>query len=459
MNHAIETVPPGNAAVCVSLRGKLGWALFDWAAQPFSTLITTFIFAPYFVTGFIGDGVQGQAFWGYVQAFAGFLIALLSPILGAAADASGPRKPWILFFSLLYVCGACLLWLGLPGAPDTLTYIAVLGGLTLATLGAEFASVFNNAMLPDITGRDIGRWSGIGWGLGYVGGLVSLGAILAGFVLTPTPLFGLDRAMHEPDRFAGPFSAFWYVVFVLPLFLFTPDRAQRLAGLRSSFAEGLARLAASVRKARALRNVGRFLLARMIYQDGLTAIFAFGGIYAAVIFGWKIETLAVFGIVLSVFAATGAFLGGWLDDKIGSRRTILIFLVVLFVGTLLAVSVTADQILFGIKVPPMQSEEIFASRAEQIYLLAGILIGLAGGPIQSASRTLLARLSPSDMMGEFYGLFAFSGKATAFAAPFCIAVTTQAFVSQRAGLVVVLAFLLLGFLLFLGVREARASFS
>ena len=437
-----------------SLIGKWAWAFFDWAGQPFFTLVTTFIFAPYFATAFIGDPVEGQAMWGYGQSLAGFLIALFSPLLGAMADAGGRRKPWLLFFSLFYVLSASLLWYALPGAPG-LSLGVVLTALIVATVCAEFTSIFNNAMLPDIVPpAHIGRWSGIGWGLGYIGGLLSLGLVLMAFVLTETPLLGLDKDSHEPDRFVGPLSALWYAVFVLPLFFFTPDQSVRIRKISATFNEGVRRLIDTLKKARQFGNAARFLLARMIYQDGLNAIFAFGGIYAAGTFGWKIETLAIFGIVLSVFAALGAFAGGWLDDRLGSKRTIIISLLGLFFGTLLAMSITADHVLFVIETAPVQvTGGLFASPPEKFYLLAGIIIGFSGGPAQAASRTLMARIAPPAMMAEFFGLFAFSGKATAFAAPFLIALVTASFASQRLGLAVVLVFLVGGLALFLRVRE------
>lgn len=202
--------------------------------------------------------------------------------------------------------------------------------------------------------------------------------------------------------------------------------------------------------------MGLFLIARMTYYDGLSAIFAFGGIYAAGTFGWGIETLGAFGIILSIFAASGAFFGGWLDDRIGSKRTILIAVAGLIVGTCVSVSITADTIFFVIDVVPRAPDAApFSSIGEKIYLAAGVLIGMSGGPAQAASRTFMARLAPPSMMTEFFGLYALSGKATSFIAPFVIAVATSAAASQRAGLYVILGFLAVGFLLLLPVREER----
>lgn len=446
-------------------RGRVSWALFDWANQPYFTVVTLFIFAPYFAAGFIGDPVRGQELWGYTQSMAGLVIALVSPMLGAVADAKGRRKPWLAGFSALFAISASLLWFALPGAPSGPAVI--MAAVVLAAIGMEFAVVFNNAMLPSLVPEArMGRLSGFAWGLGYVGGLVALMLVLLFLVadretgetlIGLAPWFGLDPAAYEADRLTGPLSVLWYAVFVLPLFLFTPDAPATGLSIRQATAQGLRTLAGTFAKLRRYRNVALFLVARMTYHDGLSAIFAFGGIYAAGTFGWTIETLAIFGIVLSVFAAVGAFVGGWLDDRLGSKPTVLIAVGGLVLGTLLSASVTRDTVLYVISVAPRAPDApAFSTVGEQIYLAFGILIGICGGPAQAASRTLMARLAPPHMTTEFFGLYALSGKATAFVAPFAVAVMTAAFDSQRAGLLVIVAFLVVGFVLLFGVREARA---
>ncbi len=447
-----------------SKAGQWSWAFFDWANQPYFSLITTFIFAPYFVVGFVGDPVKGQALWGYTQAIAGLAIAFGSPLLGAIADQTGARKPWIFFFSVFFVIGVSLLWLAVPGAPNGPGF--VMAAIVCAALGMEFALVFYNAMLPTLVSKErMGMLSGFGWGVGYVGGLIALFFVL-GFLVADvqtgltlfgiTPLFGLDPVMREADRFTGPMAALWYTVFSLPIFLLTPDVARTRIGAGRAVSQGISQLRATLAKLPSFKNIGLFLVARMTYYDGLTAIFAFGGIYAAGTFGWGIQSLGVFGIVLSVFAALGAFAGGWMDDRLGSKLTVLIAIVGLIIGTLLSVSITADTILFVIEVSPRAADAAaFTSVGEQVYLLAGILIGVSGGPAQAASRTLMARLAPADMMAEFFGLYALSGKATSFVAPLVIAIATTAANSQRAGLYVVIVFLIGGFLLMLPVKEEQ----
>ncbi|MDP6830937.1 MAG: MFS transporter [Alphaproteobacteria bacterium] len=447
--------------------GQFSWALFDWANQPYFTLVTTFIFAPYFTSHVVGNAIRGQELWGYGQAVAGLCIALLSPVMGAMADASGPRKPWILAFQALCVVACAGLWLAVPGAGER-DLILILGLVVLASLGAEFATVFNNAMLPGLVSQArLGRLSGYAWALGYLGGLVSLGFVLGGFSLPEVPLFGLDKASHEHDRMVGPLSASWMIIFIMPLMLFTPDAPASGMGAARAARQGLRQLAGTLGSLRHYRNVMLFLIARMIYFDGLSAVFAFGGIYAAGIFGWTTTNLGVFGIILIIFAAIGAFVGGRLDDRIGSKRTILLAVAGLIVATLGIVSITVDglgsdgrrdTVLFFIQyavAPP--GEGMFTTLAEQIFLVFGIMIGIFGGPAQAASRTMVSRLVPVDKIGEFYGLYALSGKATAFIAPLAVGLITGMTQSQRAGIAAILVFLTLGLLLMLPVREERAN--
>ncbi len=431
-------------------RGQYSWALLDWAHQPYFTLITTFIFAPYFATSFIGDAVRGQEIWGYSQSFVGATIAVLSPVLGAIADRMGRRKPWIAALGVSYVIGNALLWFAAPGASDA--FLLVMAALVLAAVSAEFIVVFSNAMLPDLVSpARLGSLSGFGWGLGYVGGMVSLVLII-----------GMPGLKEMQGQLVGPLTAFWFLLFSPPFFLFTPDRPASVLRMGQAVHEGLAQLRQTIRHARRYGNVMRFLIAHMIYADGLSALFAFGGIYGAGLFGWEIFTLGLFGLVLIIFAAIGAFAGGWADDKFGSRRTILVSVAGLFAALLGVISIQRDSILFGIPVEPMQPGGApFGSVSELSYLVCGVLMGIFGGPAQAASRTLLARLAPKEMAGEFYGLFAMSGKATSFLAPLLIGLTTAALHSQRAGIAVIVLFLISGFAVLLRVKEAgrQANFT
>lgn len=424
-------------------RGQFSWALFDWANQPYFTLITTFIFAPYFAASFIGDAVRGQELWGYTQAMTGVVIAVCSPILGGIADRMGRRKPWVAAFGIFYMAGNLALWLAAPDAADQrLLHIFI--AVVIAGISAEFMVLFLNAMLPDlVTPQGMGKLSGFGWGLGYVGGLLSLVIVIT-----------VPQIQSIAGQLVGPLAAVWFLVFTAPFFLFTPDRPATGVALRPAISGGLRRLVQTFANARRYGNVMRFLIAFMIYNDGLSAVFSFGGIYAASLFGWDIQTLGLFGVILIVFAAIGAFIGGWADDRFGSRRTVLIAVAGLLLALLGAISIQPGSIFFGLTLsPPVPGAAPFSSGAERAYLACGILLGIFGGPAQAASRTLLARLAPRDMVGEFFGLYAVSGKATSFLAPLSIALVTGAFASQRIGMAVILVFLAAGFVLLLRVRE------
>jgi UMF1 family MFS transporter len=456
------TAPPREA----SRLGQVSWAMFDWANQPFFTLITTFIFAPYFANVLVGDPVQGQSAWAFTQSASGILIALLSPFLGAIADAGGRRKPFILAFQLLLVAGCAGLWWAYPNRPDLILPIS--WAVILATVGAEMSIVFNNAQLPNIVRPERMGWlSGFGWGLGYCGGLVSLFVVLA--VSMPAmfglaasndrPLFGLDPASHELERLVGPASAIWIAIFVLPMFLFTPDSAgARRQSLLAAARAGGRSLWSTLQRIRYFGNALRYLIAFMLYNDGLAAIIAFGGVYASATFGWSTVTLGIFGIILTVFAIPGAFLGGRIDDLIGSKRTVQLAIAGVVVATLGIVGVTEDRIFYVVPAEPISpTRGLFGSLQEKTLMGFALLLGFCMGPMQAASRTMVGRIAPHGMTGEFYGLFALSGRATAWMAPLAIGTVTAATASTRLGMACVLIFLVLGFVLLWGVREERAS--
>jgi UMF1 family MFS transporter len=454
---------PAHAEPTASRLAIWGWVMFDWATQPFFTLIITFVYAPYFVSAVVGDPVRGQALWGYATGTVGLIIALFSPLLGAVADATGQRKRWIAAFGVLLVLGSWALWFGKPGDPSTILFVLVAFGI--GAVGVEFATVFNNAMMPALVPHErLGRLSGLGWGMGYVGGLLSLVIALAFFASNPTtgktilgyaPLFGLDPAMREGDRAIGPFSALWFIVFVLPLFLFTPDLERGLP-LKRAVRSGLSTIKDTFAEARRHKNIGLFLLANMIYADGLVALFAFGGIYAVGTFDWSTIELGIFGILLTIAGTIGAIVGGRLDDRFGPKRVILTSLALLILASVLILSVSRDRMLFFVPIEP-GGPGLFGSAAEKLYIGLGLLIGLAAGPMQAASRTLLARLSPRAQMAQFFGLFALSGKLTSFSAPLLVAAVTAATASQKAGISVLVAFFAAGALVLSRVSVSGGS--
>ncbi len=412
-------------------RGRWSWALYDWANSPFTTLVITFVFPAYFQQAIVKDAVQGQALWGYAVAASGLTIAILAPILGAIADARGGRKPWIFVFTWICVLGSTLLWFAEP-SPAWITFSLVC--VAFSIIGYEFGIVFNNAMLPDIVSDDrLGRLSGTAWGLGYAGGLAALALALVVFIWPETAPFGLDKEAAEHVRATGPLVALWLALFSVPLFFFTPDRPSRGVAIGDAMRTGLSDLRATLATLPKNRTVAIYLIAHMIYADGLITLFAFGGVYAAGQFGLSLTEVITFGIVLNVAAGLGALVFGWLDDRIGSKRVIVLALIGLIAASFLAVAATTLTGLWA----------------------AGIALGIFVGPAQAASRSLMARLTEPEHRAAYFGLYALSGKATAFLGPALVATVTAAADSQRAGIATIIAFFIVGLALMAFVPEPQ----
>lgn len=433
-----------------SRRGVWGWMFFDWAAQPFFTVITTFVFGPYFVSRMAADPAAGQAAWGYAIAAAGFIIAILSPVLGSIADQTGPRKPWIAVFAAIKIASLCALWLAVPGS--SLFWVAAV--YSLASIAAEFSVVFNDSMMPRLVSRaEIGRVSNIAWGLGYLGGMLVLIFVVAFMAASPetgktiigvSPILGLDPHLGEDARATGPLSAAWYFLFILPMFFFTPDSGKGRP-IAAAVRLGLAELKSTLAEVRGRSGILRFLVARMIYQDGVAALLALGGVFAAGMFGWSITEIGIFGIILNVVAIFGCFVAGNLDTKLGSKSVVMISLVMLTIATLGIVSTGPGYTLFGaLQLSGADSGGLFGTPAEKAYIVFGLLIGLAFGPVQASSRSYLARSVTADEAGRYFGLYALSGRATSFVAPFTVATVTALTASPRFGMAMILLFLVGG---------------
>ncbi len=405
------------------------WAFYDAANNGFATPVQTFIFPAYFAKAVAADPTAGTALWGNMVGLSSLAIALGGPVLGAAADRMGRRKPWLLAFTLLCVAATLGLWFVQPDQ----TYVALaLGFAALGIIGSEYSQIFYNAMLPDLVPSSyMGRWSGWGWAAGYVGGLGCLLSCL--FLLVgENALITLPRESAMHVRATCLLSGAWYLLFAAPLFLFTPDAPATGAKLRESVRQGLAQLRGSLRNVRRYAHIVRFLIARMLYNDGLTTTFAFGGIFAAGAFGMSESQVLLFGVALNITAGLGAAAMAWVDDWIGPKPTILLSLV-------------------GLLIP---GAVMLATHSETVFWIAGCVLGLFVGPVQSASRSYLARTAPEELRNQFFGLFAMSGKLTSFAGPLLVGWVTWLAGSQRIGMSVVLALFLLGGAVLLTVPRA-----
>ena len=429
-----------------------GWYFFDWASQPYNTLLLTFIFGPYFAevarahfasTGMDAEaaGAAAQTYWGTGQTISGLIIAFSAPILGALADSSGRRIAWVWFFSLFYVIGAFGLWYLLPGS-DALFRALVF--FSIGLIGMELATIFTNSMMPDLTGDgDMGKVSGSGFAFGYLGGIIALIIMLTLFAENSTtgktligidPILGLDPEMREGTRAVGPFAAIWYIVFMVPFFLWVREPGRKGHGLKLGAAmKDLWRLILSLRERSSL---GAHLLSSMFYRDALNALYAFGGVYASGVLGWSITQIGVFGIAGALAATIATWLGGKLDSARGPKPLILISMYVLIAVCFVIAGMSRDA-FYGI--PFAEGSTL----PDTIFYGCGILIGAAGGTIQSSSRTLMVFHTTPERATESFGLYALSGKATAFIAPFFITVFTAALGSQRLGIAIPLILLFL----------------
>jgi len=440
-------LPPVTA---VRRRGVVGWMMFDWAAQPFFTVVTTFIFAPYFISRMASDPATGQAAWGYGIAAGGFLIAILSPVLGSIADQTGPRKPWIAFFAVIKILALCGLWFSAPGS----SLVAVVAMFTLASVAAEFSIVFNDSMLLRLVPKaQIGRISNLAWGLGYLGGMIVLIFIIAFLAASPetgktiigvSPLFGLDPLQGEDARASGPISALWYAVFILPMFLFTPDAGNRRV-MGQAVRDGLIELKSTLGEVRQRTGIFRFLIARMIYQDGVNALLALGGGFAAAMFGWSITEIGIYGILLNIVAIFSCLYASRLDTRLGSKSVVLMAIFLLLIATIGIVSTGPGFTFFGaLALGDADSGGLFGTAAEKAYIAFGLLIGIAFGPVQASSRAYMARSVSEDEAGRYFGIYALSGRATSFLAPFMVATVTALSGSPRLGMATIVIFFALG---------------
>ena len=450
MNLSTPTSPATSDAKTAKGRGVWGWMLFDWAAQPFFTVVTTFIFGPYFVSRMVDDPAVGQAAWGYGIAAAGLVIAILSPVLGSIPDQTGRRKIWIGTFAFIKITSLILLWWAAPGSSLFWPLLV----FALASVAAEFSVVFNDSMLPRLAGgRDIGRISNLAWGLGYAGGMVVLIFVVGLVAGTPdtgltlfgfAPLFGLDPAVGEDARATGPIAALWYLVFILPMFLFTPD-TRTGTPVSTAVRQGLSDLRDTLAEVRGRPGILRFLVARMIYQDGVNALIALGGTFAALLFAWSVTEIGLFGIILNVAAIIGCLTASRLDNRFGSKAVVVLSLMILIVATLGIASTSATATLFGLlPLGGANAPGLFGSAAEKAYIFYGLLIGVAFGPVQASSRAYLARSIPPEDAGRYFGLYALAGRATSFVAPFVVATVTALSGSPAAGMATIILFLAVG---------------
>jgi UMF1 family MFS transporter len=405
------------------------WALYDWANSSFPTVVSTFVIAAYFTQGIAPDPVTGQASWGVMQSIVGLCIALLSPVLGAVADAGGRRRLMLGLCTLLTAIFTALIWFARPEADYALTALVCVGA---ATIAFELGTVFYNAMLPGVAGPgQIGRVSGFGWGLGYAGGLVCLALCLVLLVQPNPALFGLDRGAAEHVRATALLVAVWILVFAAPVLVALPDPPGPRPRWGEAASRGLREIGHLLRSLPRNPRLARFIAARLFYTDGLNTLFAFGAIYAAGVFGMGIDKILIFGIAMNVTAGAGAAGFALIEDRVGARRMVL--------AALLAMIVLGTGLLLA-------TQEVW-------FWVLALTLGLFFGPAQAASRSFMAQLAPPAEIATHFGLFALSGRVTGFMGPAALAAVTAATGSQRLGMATVIVFLAMGAAILATVRE------
>lgn len=454
--------------VAASPLGSFSWSLAQGARDPYYILVVIYIFYPYFSNVVVGDPVRGQSLLGYTNAIAGFLLALTAPLLGAIADKNGRRKPWVAATVAIMAVGAIALWWVLPGGAG-IGIPATLALIILINLVFTTSEVFHNAMLPSVApASQVGAVSGLAYALGNVGGVLLMVLVLLAFALPgqvdwsfvpEAPLLGIDQSTHEHDRVVGPLAALWMLLLTTPLLLFTPDGQGNARKLGATLRVGLADVKDTLRSLGHYRNIAIYLGARMLFVDGMIGVMTFGGVYASGTFGWDTISLLIFGLCTSLAAMLGAYFGGRIDDRLGSRTTLLLAVAFSTVLLVVLVSVTRDSILFGIPVgtAPLFDFPYMARPAEFFYFITNQVFAIFFVTGLASSRTLMARLTPATMATQFFGLFALSGTVTAFLAPLLVGTVTGYFASQRAGFASLVLLMALGLLLLLLVREVRAT--
>jgi len=418
----------------------LGWCFYDFANSAFTTIVVTFIYSAYFAAGIVGDEAIGQVYWGNTVTICAIIIALLSPIMGAVADQGGYRKSFLLFWT-----GICIIFSVLLFFPKQGDIYSALILFAIANISFEMGCVFCNAYVPHISNEsNVGKISGYGYAFGYLGGLLALIVGLVTIALPEHPMFGISTVDGENYRSMNLLVAIWFFLFSIPAFLWLEKDSRKKKINVSLLKDSFTQLSNTFNDIKKIKNTLRFLIARLFYNDALITIFSFGGIIAKGVYGFNLEKMLIFGIVLGVSAGLGSFLMGYIDDYIGPKKTIQISNLFLILATFIVVFIDS----------------------EIMFWVAGTLVGFCSGPNQSSSRSLMSRFSPEKKQNEFFGFFAFSGKITAFLGPFLLAQTTYiAFkyfnldkvAAQKMGVSVVFLLLILGSLILRSVDENKKA--
>jgi MFS transporter, UMF1 family len=458
-------VQRGNATAKIDSSG-FSWAVFEGGRNPYVILCTIYILAPYIATTVFRDPVQGQATIAGWHKYGGFIVALTAPLLGSIVDKLGHRKPALFLVTAAMVVCIFSLWWALPAGQGGLPIWAI--GVLTAGAGVLFAynEVLHNSMLPVATPpASLPHVSGLGLAFGNLASVGLLVFVLWGLAfpgrvdwpfIPKAPLFGLDPLHHETSRIVAPMSAIWFAVAAIPLFMFTKDATPTGINLIQAGKDGMIGLLGAVKRLfHTDKNAGLFLLARMLYVDGKTAILIFAGLTAAGVFGWDLLEMSAYGVILSVFAVLGGLLSGRLDAAIGARNSIILEIGITLTCLMIMTSQSKSNV-FGLAVVPGEkvwNGPMFTTLPELVFLVGAIIIAISITGAYASSRTLMARLAPKGMEGEFFGLYSLSGAATLWLGSLLVEVFTDTFKSQQIGLSSTGLLLMTGLVIMLFVKQ------
>ena len=400
------------------------FALYDFANSAFTTIIITFIFATYFAKQIAPNPVLGQSYWGWTIGVTGFLVAIAGPIIGSFADKKNRVVFFVRFFSLLCILFTALLWFSKPSQSYLLYTLVIVG---IGNFFYELSLIFYNSLLKDISkNKNLGKSSGFGFALGYIGGIVILLISIKLFIDTNNLPFGLTKDESENIRAIALLVSIWFLIFSIPFLFFVIKEKRRKANYSFNFHD--LKILIWNKK---ITTLGKFLIARMLYADGLNAIIVMGGIFAVGVFNLEIKDLLKLSIIMNVTAFIGAFIGGIINDRYGSK------IVIIF--SLIGLIFSSTAILFTFKVSTF------------FYLAAAN--GLFIGPIQSASRVVITSMLNRNNQGKGFGLFATSGKLTSFLGPLLVSTVTFLTSSQRIGFSAAIVLLLFGLIILLNIKK------
>lgn len=471
-------VSPGEGGVMD--KAGLAWAWFEWARNPYYILVVIYIFAPYFARDIIGGdllasgaldgldpeqaraaaGAKGQATVASVTKWAGVIAALTAPFLGAAFD-RGLRRKFFLFCCLAVISlSSFMLWWAIPGADGFPTWV-VMALLIIAYVSYTYSEVSHNSMLPDAARPEaLPGVSGLGLALGNAAATLLFVALVLMFALPDAlgwpakePMFGLDTSRYEHLRLAGPVSAIWLMLMIWPFFLYGRDTGIKGTPILPAFRDGVKGVLLTIRRASEHKEAFKFLIARTLYADGMTALLTVGAVYVSLFLGWGIIELTVYAIWASAWAVLGGLFGGWLDRRIGPKNALIVELIAIVLILFLALSFTRESLFFGlVENRDVWTSPFFTTLSDVAYLGQGALIAVFATANISSSRSMLVHVAPPNMRGEFFGLFAIAGTITVWMGPLLIELFTSWFNSQRIGMSAVALLFFAGFAVLLLVK-------